>query len=192
VNSLDPHPFHQRFDVPAAGFTPPGSQKTFQHPRPRERKLQVQFVQLAHEGEIGGGYGALQVIDGAAADAERRRLLGDRQPVLAVNHRFALSRPALVSAPSKKSFSSVSSPIFACSDFTSTACVAAGMPPPVPKTPGRAIEKLTFPLSDLIGVHIELLRQLGERLLPLYGGQSHLRLEGRCMVPARSLAHGLS
>jgi hypothetical protein len=40
--------------------------------------------------------------------------------VAAVNHRFALSKPALLSAPSKKSFSSVSSPILACRDFTST------------------------------------------------------------------------
>src|SRR6185437_16478391 len=40
----------------------------------------------------------------------------------------ALSHPALVSAPSK----SVSSPILACTDFTSTAGVA-GVPPPGPK-----------------------------------------------------------
>ena len=42
--------------------------------------------------------------------------------------------PALLSAPSKKSFSSVSSPILACSDFTSTAGCAAPLPPPGPKT----------------------------------------------------------
>jgi hypothetical protein len=41
--------------------------------------------------------------------------------VRGLDHRFALSKPALPSAPSKKSFSSVSSPILACSDFTSTA-----------------------------------------------------------------------
>jgi hypothetical protein len=56
----------------------------------------------------------------------------------------------------------------------------------------RAFEKLGFPLGDLIGVDIELLRQLGERLLSLHRGQSHLRLEGCCVVPARSLAHGCS
>src|SRR4029077_10767684 len=42
------------------------------------------------------------------------------------------SHPALVSAPSKESFSSVSSPILACSDFTSIAGVA-GVPLPGPK-----------------------------------------------------------
>ena len=58
--------------------------------------------------------------------------------------------------------------------------------------PSRAFEKLGFPLGDLIGVDVKLLRQLGERLLPLHGGQSHLRLEGRGVVPARSLAHRFS
>jgi hypothetical protein len=33
--------------------------------------------------------------------------------MIAVNHRFALCNPAFVSVPDKKSFSSVSSPIFA-------------------------------------------------------------------------------
>jgi hypothetical protein len=42
----------------------------------------------------------------------------------AVNHRFALSNPALVSAPSKKSFSRVSSPILARSVLTSMLGVA--------------------------------------------------------------------
>ncbi len=40
--------------------------------------------------------------------------------MLRVDHRFTLSNPALVSAPSRKSFSSVSSPILACSAFRST------------------------------------------------------------------------
>ena len=44
---------------------------------------------------------------------KRLCLLCDRQIVLPVDHRFALSRPALPSAPDKKSLVSVSSPIFA-------------------------------------------------------------------------------
>ena len=50
---------------------------------------------------------ALWLVDAAAADAQNLSLLADRQIVRAVDHRFALSNPALVSAPSKKSFSSV-------------------------------------------------------------------------------------
>jgi hypothetical protein len=41
-------------------------------------------------------------------------------------------------------------------------------------------------------MNIELLSQLDQRLLALHGGQSHLRLENRCVVPARSSRHGLS
>jgi hypothetical protein len=43
------------------------------------------------------------------------RLPHEWEIMIAVNHRLALSNPALSSALSKKSFSSVSSPIFACS-----------------------------------------------------------------------------
>ena len=47
----------------------------------------------------------------------------------------ALSKPALPRAPSKKSFSSVSSPILAWSDFTSTAGAFAPAPATAPNTP---------------------------------------------------------
>src|SRR3954471_14777037 len=57
----------------------------------------------------------------------------------AVDHRFALSRPALLSAPDKKSLVSVSSPILACSVFTSTAGAAAfGSDPNPPAAPSRS------------------------------------------------------
>jgi hypothetical protein len=72
-----------------------------------------ELVHSTHDGEIDGRYWSGQVIDAATADPERPCLLRDRQIVLAVDHRFALSRPALPSAPDKKSLVSVSSPIFA-------------------------------------------------------------------------------
>ena len=40
-----------------SGLAPIGSQKTAQHPRPREGELQMQPVDLAHEFEIGPGAG---------------------------------------------------------------------------------------------------------------------------------------
>jgi hypothetical protein len=59
--------------------------------------------------------------------------------VLTVNHRFALSNPALVSAPAKKSFVSVNSPIFAWRFFTSTGGGASGLPSPkMPAAPSRS------------------------------------------------------
>jgi hypothetical protein len=45
----------------------------------------------------------------------------------------------LVSAPAKKSFVSVNSPIFAWSSFTSTGAGASGLPSPkIPAAPSRS------------------------------------------------------
>src|SRR3981081_4103387 len=118
--------------MPAADLAPLQSQQASQHTRTGEGILQVQSIETLHDGEIGFRHRARQVIDAAPADPQNLSLLGDRQIVLTVDHRFAISNPALVSAPSKKSFSSVSSPILACSDFTSIAG-AAGGPAPAPE-----------------------------------------------------------
>src|SRR4051812_517869 len=95
----------------------------------------------AHDGQIGRGHRSGQVVDAATTDPERFGLLGDRQIMGAVDHRFALSRPALLSAPDKKSLVSVSSPILACNVFTSTAGVAGsdlGSDPNTPAAPSRS------------------------------------------------------
>ena len=133
IERLYPHPLHQRLHVTTANLAPLDSQQASQHPAPGEWELQMQSVETPHDREVGFRHRTRQVVDAATADVQSFRLLGDRQIVRTVDHRLALSSPALLSAPSKKSFSSVSSPIFACNDFTSTAgCVAP--PPPGPKT----------------------------------------------------------
>jgi hypothetical protein len=76
--------------------------------------LQVQTIELPHDHQIGVRHRKRQVVDAAAVDAQSFRLLADRQIVCAVDRRLALSNLALLSAPSEKSFSSVSSPILAC------------------------------------------------------------------------------
>ena len=58
-----------------------------------------------------------------------------------------------------------------------------------PEHPGSPVKKLGLPGRDLVGMDIELLGQLGQGLLASQGSQSHLRLEGRKVVPALSLAH---
>ena len=113
IQRLDPHPPHQRLHMTPADLAPIGSQQTAQHPRPCEGELHVQPVDLLHESEIGRRHRARQVIHRAARDADDLGLLRDAQRMISVDHRLALSNPALVSAPSKKSFSSVSSPILA-------------------------------------------------------------------------------
>ncbi len=126
-----------------AGLAPIGSQKTAQHPRPREGKLQMQPVDLAHEFEIGRRRRARQVIHRAARKTRGLGLFRDAQRMTTVDHRFALSNPALVSAPSKKSFSSVNSPIFACKLFKSTLEAAASLLS-LPNTPAAPSKSWAF------------------------------------------------
>src|SRR5215212_11718913 len=61
-----------------------------------------------------------------------------------VDHRLALSRPALLSAPDKKSFSRVSSPILACNVFTSIAGAESDTAPPEPNRPEAASTRCPF------------------------------------------------
>ena len=62
----------------------------------------MQPVETPHDFQVGRRHRTRQVVDAAAADAQNLGLLADRQIVRTVDHRFALSNPALVSAPSKK------------------------------------------------------------------------------------------
>src|SRR5260370_8443336 len=96
--------------MPATDLAPLQSQQASQHPRTGEGILQKQPVETPHDLEVGGRYRARQVIDAAPADPQNLSLLGDRQIVLTVDHRFALSNPALVSAPSKKLISALRDP----------------------------------------------------------------------------------
>src|SRR5947207_2900760 len=133
IERFYPQPQHQRVHMPAADLAPLESQQPSQHTRSGEGILQVQPVETPHDLEVGVRHWSRQIINAAAADLQNFGLPGDRQIMFTVDHRFALSNPALPSAPSKKSFSSVSSPILACSDFTSIAGVA-GAALPGPKT----------------------------------------------------------
>src|SRR3990170_4246901 len=90
----------------------------------------MQRVDPAHQIEVGRRHRARQVVHRAARDADHLGLLRDAQRVTTVDHRLAFSNPALLSAPSKKSFSRVSSPILACSAFTSTGGAARDAPLP--------------------------------------------------------------
>src|SRR4051794_20129438 len=88
-----------------------------------------------------------------------------------VNYRFVLGEPALAWRIGQKSFSIVSSPILVWS---------------------TSVQKLCLQLRDLVGMNDEQLSQFAQRLVAFYDDQSHLRLEGRCVVPAGSSRHGLS
>ena len=115
-------------------LAPIGSQQVAQHPRAGEGKLQMQLVHLPHEGKVGRTHQLWHIVEAPAADVQRFGLLRQWQIMLAVDHRFALSKPALLSALSKKSFSSVNSPILACNDLMSTSGVGDLPFPDVAKT----------------------------------------------------------
>ena len=113
IDRLDPHSFHQRSDVAPANQNAFAGEHVAQHPAARERIVEMQFVDPPHDGEVLRRDGPRLVVDGASADVQRLRLPREGEIVTFVDHRFALNKPALVSAPSKKSFSSVNSPILA-------------------------------------------------------------------------------
>src|SRR3954465_7069137 len=127
--------------MPATDVDPVLFEEVAQHPAARERELKMQLVHSAHDGQIGCGHRSGQVVDAAAADPKCLGLLCERKNMGAVDQRCALSRPALLSAPDKKSLVSVSSPILACNVFTSTAGVAGsdlGSEPNTPAAPSRS------------------------------------------------------
>src|SRR6478672_4538913 len=81
----------------------------------------MQLVDPPHDRQLSGRDGTGTIIETSPADPQHRRLVDQWQLVAAVDHRLALGWPALPSAADKKSFSRLSSPIFACSVFRSTA-----------------------------------------------------------------------
>src|SRR5262249_8011674 len=114
--------------MPPANSAPLGSQQVAQHAGPRVGMLQVQLIQPSHKRKIARRHRNRLVVDAAPGDPKGSALLQHSQRMTAVNHRLALGTPALPSAVSKKSFSSVSSPILACSALMSTGG-ADGFPP---------------------------------------------------------------
>lgn len=75
--------------------------------------------------------------------------------------RLALGNsPAFPSAPDKKSFTSVNSPILACNVFTSIAGLAGSLWPSDLKNSCRPSQQLAAPYRDLVRMYVELLRQL--------------------------------
>src|ERR1035437_4161826 len=80
----------------------------------------MQFIDATHQPKIRLRNRTWLVVHAAAADLKNLHLLADRQLIFGIDHRLALSNPAFVSAFSKKSFSRLSSPIFACRAVIST------------------------------------------------------------------------
>jgi hypothetical protein len=72
----------------------------------------MQLVNPAQQGQLAIGHVSRLIVCHRARHAEELAWLDGRQGMSSVDHRVVLSTPALVSALSKKSFSSASYPIF--------------------------------------------------------------------------------
>src|SRR5690606_37908463 len=130
IQRLNAHALHQRSHMTPANMHVLLPEHIAQHPGAGKRILQVQLVDAMHQGQVPLTDWTRLVIHTATAQPQQLGLSSDRQRMGRVDHFFALSNPALVSALSKKSFSSVSSPILACSTLRSTGGVASSVSPP--------------------------------------------------------------
>ncbi len=83
-------------------FAPEQVAQVAQHSAARERVLQVYRVDALPQLLVGLGRGARQVVHLTSADPHQFSLALDAQPMVTVDHRFALDRPALPTAPAKK------------------------------------------------------------------------------------------
>ena len=88
--------YHRRAGDQTAGHR--GDVVPTQQARTHERLRQVQLVDAAHQVQLGREGRARQADHRTAADAQLLGLTRDGQSVVAVDHGFALSNPALVSA----------------------------------------------------------------------------------------------
>lgn len=89
------------------------------HSRSGKGVLQVNLIYPMHQLKISWPCRPGLVVCARSRELQDTALLRYRQLMIAVYHLFALSLPALQSACPKKSFSRVSSPIWACSSFMS-------------------------------------------------------------------------
>jgi hypothetical protein len=106
----------------------------------------LQLVDAAHERKRCKAHRLGVVVHRDSADAQQLRLLLDLQFDPTVDHRFALSNPALASAPSQQS-------IRAAGSFCRTMPPrdAAGLVPSRPSRPGLRGMVLTVPCPDALG-----------------------------------------
>ena len=134
-----------------------------------------QRINATHQRQISDIHWFWPIIDAAAAYANQLGLPFDRKGMGAVDYRFAFSNPTLLSAPSKKSFSSVSWPILACMALTSTGGSAALA---LSKTSAARSLSCRFQLVIWLGWISNCCASSASVLSPAMAA-SHLRLEYR-------------
>lgn len=101
IQRFDAHFVHQCTAMLASDHYALSLKQAHQHARAGKRMFLVQLVDAAHERQIRATDRARRVVLTGSADADQLDPLENWQKVGTINHFFALSRPALLSAPSK-------------------------------------------------------------------------------------------
>jgi hypothetical protein len=129
-------------------------------------------------------HGRRDLASAAAAELQNLSLPGQRKRVGAVDHRFALSMPALVAHRLKMDLQRQLTDL-----GVQRLHIRSHLRRPRRRAnhSGRALKRLRLPGRDLVRMHVKLLRQVRQRLLALQRRNHQLRLEGRQMGPSRSL-----
>src|SRR5690606_26417892 len=84
-----------------------------QHPTPHPRVFQMERIHASHHVDVFIGNQGRRVVHAAPGNPEEFGLAADSEGVIAADHFFSPSNPALPSALSKKSISSACCPILA-------------------------------------------------------------------------------
>jgi hypothetical protein len=113
IHGGDPYAPHEAGHMPPSNGVPLVPKQIAEHPGPGKGILERQRVNPPHQRQLCRRDRHRVVVRRRARHAEQLALPDDRQRMSAVDHRGALSKPALVSAPSQQSCSRASCPIFA-------------------------------------------------------------------------------
>src|SRR5277367_2429638 len=143
---------------------------------PVEGPLQMQLVQNPHQLQISLRQAPRHVVNARPAQIQQLCLALHRNLTVPLDHRFPLGPGNFPSAPSKKEFSIVSSPIFACSSRMRSLPSAASTSPP--KIAAAFSSSSVFQAVTWVAC-TSWCADLGHGLLASNRFQCHSRLERR-------------
>jgi hypothetical protein len=176
----DPHPAHQTQHALAVHVDAFGAQHRRHSARTEKRPGSEQVVYPPHQRRVVVVGLLARPVDTRARHAQKRALPPNRQRFVgAVEHRSAVRRAHLPDLRAKKSRSTVSCPILACSRSISHSCEGAR----------RLILKLLLPGVNLVRVDLVALRKVRDRPLLPQRLRGDLRLQPAVNPPSRLLRH---
>ena len=181
IDRFDAHALHQRRHMATAHRDALAPQQIAQHPRPGEGEVEMQFVEAAHQ---------LQILrrDPAAAcnrpcsakgrapspDGQSRGRGCGRSSLCAQQSRFC--ERAFQKIILQRQLADLGVKRFQIDGGFFRLCLLLS------ENARRALQQLTPPRGDLVGVHIELLRQFGKSLLALDRANATVALKaGECV-----------